>query len=124
MPAEIVAADDDETIREVLRYELGKTGFDVTIHKNGVDCWAHLQEAGDLPELVILDRMMPGLDGVQVVRRIRDDESMTDLPIIMLTSRGREEDVVSGFDAGVDDYVIKPFSPNELRSRIRRALAQ
>lgn len=120
-PAHIVCADDDHDIRGVLKVSLETEGYEVTMCTNGSECWTYLTEAGT-PDVIILDVMMPGHDGFEVLRKIRDDERLGDVPVIMLTSRSREEDVVSGFDSGANHYVSKPFSPRELAARIRGVL--
>lgn len=121
MTNEIVIADDDETIREVVEFKLTSQGWDVTVFENGRECWEHL-ETNDPPDLIVLDIMMPGLSGLQVLQRIRDSESMSSIPVLILTSRGREEHVVEGFDRGATDYLTKPFSPTELVARIKGRL--
>lgn len=119
--AHIVCADDDPDIRGVLEASLEAEGYEVTMCTNGSECWAYLTEA-ETPAVIILDVMMPGHDGFEVLRRIRNNERLGDVPVIMLTSRSREEDVVDGFDSGANHYVSKPFSPRELNARIRGVL--
>lgn len=121
MTNEIVIADDDETIREVVEFKLTSQGWDVTVFENGRECWEHL-ETNNLPDLIVLDIMMPGLSGLQVLQRIRDSESLSSIPVLILTSRGREEHVVEGFERGATDYLTKPFSPTELVARIKGRL--
>lgn len=118
---EIVIADDDETIREIVEFKLTSKGWNVTAFENGRECWDHL-ESNSSPDMVVLDVMMPGLSGLQVLQRIRDDDALSSIPVIMLTSRGREEHVVEGFERGATDYMTKPFSPNELVARINGRL--
>lgn len=118
---EIVIADDDETIREIIEFKLISKGWDVTAFENGRECWRYL-ESNDPPDVVVLDVMMPGLSGLQVLQRIRNDDSISSIPVILLTSRGREEHVVEGFERGATDYMTKPFSPNELVARIKGRL--
>jgi len=123
MTYEVVAADDDEIIRQTVEFKLTSQGWDVTSFENGRECWAYLESsASDPPDVVVLDVMMPGLSGLQVLQRIRDDESLASIPVLLLTSRGREEHVVEGFDRGATDYLTKPFSPTELVARIRGRL--
>jgi len=117
MTEEIVAADDDETIREIVRFKLQGSDRAVRTFENGRDCWEYLESA-DPPDLVVTDVMMPGLTGLQLLERLRDDERLADVPVIVLTSRGREEHVVEGFERGATDYMTKPFSPNELVARV------
>lgn len=123
MVKSILVVDDDETIRQIVNHRLDAEGYDVRICEDG-------REAADLlddeyePDLAVLDVMMPRLDGTRLARMIRNGELAvrTDLPIVMLTSRGREEHVLEGFDAGVDDYVTKPFRSSELLARIKKHL--
>lgn len=120
----VLLVDDDPTVLEVCRSYLEQAGFRVS---EAADAFAALDRvARDRPDLVVLDRMLPGLDGIEVVRRIRST-TPTPLPVIMLTALGAEDDRIAGLEAGVDDYLAKPFSPRELtlrvRSVLRRALA-
>lgn len=118
----VLLVDDDPTVLEVCRSYLEQAGFRVLA---AADAFAALDRvARDHPDLVVLDRMLPGLDGIEVCRRIR---SASPVPVIMLTALGSEDDRIAGLEAGVDDYLAKPFSPRELtlrvRSVLRRALA-
>lgn len=123
MTAEIVIAEDDETTREVVEFNLTDNGWDVVAFTDGDECWEHLESrTSDPPDLVVLDVMMPELDGVSVLERIRNYDALVDLPVVMLTSRNREEDIVQVLDAGADDFVAKPFSEAELVGRIARVL--
>lgn len=123
MSAELLVVDDDERIRRLLRHRLESANYDVRVCEDGRDA-ADTLEDGYEPDLLILDVMMPRLDGTQLVKMIRGGEFpvLADLPIIMLTSRGREEHVLEGFEVGVDDYVTKPFRSAELLARIRRQI--
>ncbi|ELY56539.1 response regulator receiver protein [Natronococcus amylolyticus DSM 10524] len=122
MTRSIVIAEDDEDIQQLLTFKLQANGFDVTTFEDGRACIDHLQETDELPDLVVLDVMMPRMDGFQVLERIRDEDTLADLPVLMLTARSREDDVVEGFERGATDYVTKPFSPNEVVARIKRML--
>jgi DNA-binding response OmpR family regulator len=117
-----VIADDDADIRELVVFKLRHAGHDVVPVGDGaaaVDaCTAQR------PDLVILDVMMPGMSGLDAARAIRAEESLAGLPIIMLTARAQESDIEQGFDAGADDYIVKPFSPRELASRVGAVLAR
>jgi DNA-binding response OmpR family regulator len=115
-----VIAEDDLEIRELLQFKLRNSGFDVTAFENGQVCIDHLEQREDPPDIVVLDIMMPTMDGLQVLERIRDDDSLSDLPVLMLTARSREDDIVEGFEQGATDYVTKPFSPSEVVARINR----
>ena len=123
MTAEIVIAEDDETTREVIELNLTDNGWDVVAFTDGDECWEHLESrTNDPPDLVVLDVMMPELDGLSVLEHIRDHDALVDLPVVMLTSRNREEDIVQALDAGADDFVAKPFSEAELVGRIEVVL--
>lgn len=122
MTREVVIADDDETIREIVQFKLDGPDRSVTAFENGRECWDHLA-AAEPPDLIVLDVMMPGLTGMQVLERVRADDALADVPVIVLTSRGKEEHVVEGFERGATDYVTKPFSPEELAARASSRLA-
>lgn len=118
----VLVADDDREMREVLEFKL-RSDHRVTTTVDGEECWAFLDERGDdPPDVVVLDVMMPKLDGYQVLERVEGDDRFADVPAIMLTARGQESDVVAALDAGAADYVTKPFSPAELVARIETAL--
>lgn len=121
----VLVVDDDETIRRVVSHRLESDGYVVRTCEDGREA-ADLLDGGYEPELAVLDVMMPRLNGKRLARMIRNGELAvrTDLPIVMLTSRGREEHVVEGFEAGVDDYVTKPFRSTELLARIRRHITE
>jgi sigma-B regulation protein RsbU (phosphoserine phosphatase) len=113
----ILIAEDDFTSRTVLTAVLKKQGHEVTATVNGAEAWQALQQP-DTPKLAILDWMMPEMDGLEVVRRVR--ALQTDRPpyIIMLTTKGEKADIIAGLEAGANDYLAKPFDPGELRARI------
>ena len=121
-----VIADDDETIRSILQYKLSNAGYDLTVCHDGEECRQALNEAAVAPDVVVLDVMMPRMKGTQVLRTIRRGELAVDpdVPVVMLTSRGQEADVLEGLDAGADEYLTKPFSPNELLARIGRLVGK
>jgi len=113
----IVAVDDDARVLKLITYELEPEGYRVITARDGE---RGLQAIADEePALVLLDVMMPNLDGFEVCRRVRE---FSDVPIVMLTARGRTEDIVNGLEAGADDYVIKPFSIDELLARMKAVL--
>jgi DNA-binding response OmpR family regulator len=119
MTAEIVIAEDDETTREAIQFNLSDNGWDVVAFTDGATCWGHLESRiSNPPDLVVLDVMMPELDGLSVLERIRNHDALDNLPVVMLTSRNREEDIVQALDAGADDFVAKPFSKAELVGRV------
>lgn len=113
----VLIAEDDVTSREVLRRILTKWGYEVVVTTDGEEAWSEL-ERGDPPPLVILDWMMPGLDGVEVCRRVRTEITSSPPYIILLTAREDRKDIVTGLDAGANDYLCKPFDSDELRARV------
>jgi DNA-binding response OmpR family regulator len=117
MSQKILIIEDEEGIIHLLNLYLKDAGYDVVVAKDGADGLA--LHARTHPDLVILDIMLPALDGFEVCRRIR---SWSKTPILMLTARGDEEDRIQGLDLGADDYLVKPFSPRELVSRVRAIL--
>jgi len=116
----IVVIEDEDDIRELIRYNLEKDGYRVLGARSGEEGLALVRSA--LPNLVMLDLMLPGIDGLQVCREIKADERLQAIPIVMVTARGEEPDVVSGLELGADDYVSKPFSPKVLVARVKTAL--
>lgn len=117
----VLVVDDDETIRQLVTHRLEASGYEVRACGDGREA-ADLLDGEYEPDLVVLDVMMPRLNGTRLARMVRNGELAvrSDLPIVMLTSRGREEHVLEGFEAGVDDYVSKPFRSSELLARIKR----
>jgi two-component system phosphate regulon response regulator PhoB len=116
----ILIIEDEEDLLALVHYNLVREGYRVTCAVNGEE---GLQAARQvLPDLLLLDLMMPGIDGLEVCRRLRKDPQLQALPVIMLTARGEEADVVAGLERGADDYVTKPFSPRILISRVRAVL--
>jgi DNA-binding response OmpR family regulator len=116
----VLVAEDDEISASIVAHKLKKEGLEVARFDNGEKaCQAALAQP---PDLVILDVKMPGLDGFEILDRLRRDTRFAAVPIVMLTSMGQEADVVRGFSLGADDYVLKPFSPVELAARVRRLL--
>ncbi len=112
----ILVVEDEEEILELLRYNLEKQGFRVACAPSGEDAlrWARCT----VPDLVLLDLMLPGVDGMEVCRSLKRDPATQHVPIVMLTAKGGEADVVAGLEIGADDYVTKPFSPRVLIARI------
>jgi two-component system OmpR family response regulator len=116
----ILIVEDDRNLAGLLKYNLEKAGYQCRHASSGEEA---LQQLSSQPAgLVLLDIMLPGIDGFEVCRRIRQNPSWGDLPIVMLTAKGEEIDRVLGFELGIDDYVVKPFSPRELNLRIRAIL--
>ena len=120
LSAQILLVEDEPAQREVLRYNLESEGFTVRCAENGEQALLMIAEA--LPDLVILDWMMPLLSGIEVCRRIKSRDETRHIPIIMLSARSEEVDTVRGLETGADDYVIKPYSVNELMARARTQL--
>lgn len=118
----ILAADDDEDILELIAFRLERSGYTVVRAHDGAEALAAARET--LPDLIVLDVMMPKMDGYEVTRALRADEATRRIPVILLTARVQDADVQRGFDAGADDYVRKPFSPQELRSRVQAILGR
>ena len=113
----LIIEDDPMTLR-ILTEMLQRWGYDVEIAEDGNKGWNILKEP-DCPQLVITDWMMPGMDGPEVCRRVREERKGSYIYIIILTAKNRKEDIVGGFEAGADDYATKPFNMNELRARVR-----
>jgi phosphate regulon transcriptional regulator PhoB len=120
MPVTVLVVDDEKDIVELVRYHAEKQGFRCLTAADG---GAALRLArAERPDLVVLDLMLPGLDGLEVCRQLRRDPATARLPVIMLTARAEEVDRVVGLELGADDYVVKPFSPRELMARIKAVL--
>ena len=116
----ILVVEDEQDIRDLVRFHLEQEGYAVREADSGERALA--QVASERPALIVLDLMLPGTDGLEVCRRLRDAEPTATLPIIMLTARAEELDRVLGLEMGADDYVTKPFSPRELVARVRAVL--
>ncbi len=116
----VLVVDDEEHILELIKFNLDKNGFEVVTCDNGEEAINLLEN--DLFDLVILDLMLPGIDGIEVCKYVRKIEGLEKLPIIMLTARSEETDRVLGLELGADDYMVKPFSVRELVARIRAVL--
>ncbi len=120
MPATILLVEDEPAIQELIAANLGRAGHHVVRAADAESARGIVQSA--LPDLVLLDWMLPGMSGIEFARRLRADERTRAIPIIMLTARGEEEDAVAGLETGADDYITKPFSPRELVARIKAVL--
>ncbi len=118
--ATIVVADDDADIRDLVVFKLEQTGHQVHAFGDGASAVQACQ--AQVPELVLLDVMMPGMSGLDACRAMRADPSLAKVPVILLTARAQESDIEQGFRVGADDYVVKPFSPRELASRVQAVL--
>lgn len=116
----ILVVEDEEDILELVRYNVAKEGYRVSLALSGED--ALKKAPTEKPDLIILDLMLPGVDGLEVCRRLKGNPETQHIPIIMLTAKGEESDIVVGLEVGADDYITKPFSPKVLLARIRSVL--
>ena len=116
----IWCVEDDASIRDIELYALRSAGLEAEGFTDGAAFWQALQE--EKPDLVVLDVMLPGVDGTELLRRMRASASLRRIPVIMATAKGAEYDRVQGLDSGADDYLVKPFSVMELASRVRAVL--
>jgi two-component system, OmpR family, alkaline phosphatase synthesis response regulator PhoP len=116
----VLVVDDERDILELVKYNLDKEGYQVTTVATGED--ALLATRSRMPDIIVLDLMLPGVDGLEVCRRLKADSKTSGIPIVMLTAKGDEADVVAGLELGAADYVTKPFSPRVLTARIRAVL--
>ena len=117
----IWCVEDDASIRDIEVYALQSTGFQARGFEDGTEFWEALQGA-ELPELVVLDVMLPGIDGIELLRRMRADSRLAELPVVMATARGAEYDKIQGLDLGADYYLTKPFGVMELVSCVKAVL--
>ena len=117
---QILVVDDEEDILELVRFNLSKEGYQVICAATGEKA-VEIARSG-LPDLVVLDLMLPGMDGLEVAKFLKNDPETQNIPIIMLTAKGEESDVVTGLELGADDYITKPFSPRILVARVKAAL--
>ena len=120
MKGKIFIIEDEASIVQLVQHNLEKNGFIVSSSVNGNDGLKELKKFQ--PDLLLLDWMLPDLSGIEICKNIRKDNSIKNLPVIMLTAKGEEEDKIKGLDSGVDDYLTKPFSFNELMARIKAVL--
>ncbi|MFW6337332.1 MAG: response regulator [Alkalispirochaetaceae bacterium] len=116
----VLVVDDETDILELIRYNLQKEGYRVTTVKTGEEGLKLTRELE--PDVLVLDLMLPGLDGLTVCNRLKREESTRSIPVIMLTAKAEDADIVTGLELGADDYVTKPFSPKVLTARIRAVL--
>jgi len=118
----VLLAEDDMDIRDLVTFKLRQQGYEVRAFEDGLSALASARD--DPPDLAVLDITMPGMSGLDVCRELRADPATSDVPIILLTARAQESDIETGFSVGADDYVVKPFSPRELVSRMQAVLAR
>lgn len=116
----ILVIEDDEDVLELVRYNLTREGYEVMSAETGETGLA--SASSDVPDLILLDLMLPEIDGFEVCRSLKRDRSTESIPIVMITARGEEPDIVTGLELGADDYITKPFSPRVLIARIRAVL--
>ena len=116
----ILIVEDEEDVQELIRYNLEKNGY---LSESAVDGKAALSKIrSSKPDLILLDLMLPKIDGLQVCRSLKGDAATSDIPVVMLTAKGTEADIVTGLEMGADDYITKPFSPRILLARIKAVL--
>jgi DNA-binding response OmpR family regulator len=116
----ILVCDDDELLVDLLTYRLAAKGYDVTAARDGGEALERI--AQETPDAVVLDAMMPVVDGFEVLRRIREDRATAHVPVVMLSARKQERDIVGALELGASDFVVKPFIPEELLARLARLL--
>ncbi len=116
----ILIVDDEEDILELVRYNLSKEGYQITCVASGEEGLSMAKSAS--PDLVVLDLMLPGVDGLDVCKALKSDGKTKHIPVIMLSAKGEEADIVAGLELGADDYLVKPFSPRVLSARVKSVL--
>jgi len=116
----IYYVEDDDSIRELVVYTLNQMGMETRGFTCGDEFWPAMEKK--LPELILLDVMLPGEDGLLILKKLHDDQKTTDIPVVMVTAKGTEFDRVKGLDLGADDYIVKPFGMSELIARVRARL--
>jgi len=122
MPSKVLIADDSATVRRLVAARLAADGYEVVEAEDGEQALALARS--ERPDLIVLDKVMPKLDGFEVVRALREAAETAAVPIVMLTERAGEDDVLDGLGLGVEEYMPKPFSPRELSVRVKRALGR
>lgn len=120
MEKTILVVDDEVHIQELIKFNLSKNGFQVITADNGIDALTIAED--EKPDLILLDLMIPGIDGLEVCKKIRRNSSIESIPIIMITAKGEELDKILGLELGADDYITKPFSVRELVARVKAML--
>lgn len=122
MTNSILVCDDDPLLLELLQFRLASNGYDVRTAVDGSEALRQIAE--EPPDAVVLDAMMPVIDGYEVLRRLRGDAETADIPVVMLTARRQEQDIVSALNLGANDFIVKPFIPEELLARLARLLME
>ena len=121
MSAKVLILEDERDIREMLAFCMQQAGYQVEQAATAERVFGLLKE-GFMPDIMLVDWMLPGASGVELTKKLKKDQNYQDVPVIMLTARGEEDDRVQGLEAGADDYVVKPFSPRELLARVQAVL--
>jgi DNA-binding response OmpR family regulator len=119
--AKILIAEDEPDIRDLITFTLRFAGHDVIVTANGEDALRNVQS--ELPDLVLLDVRMPRMNGYEVCQHIRQDEKIKNIPVVFLSAKGQENEIEAGMQVGATEYIVKPFSPDELTEKIRSILA-
>ena len=122
VPYQVLVVDDEEDLLELVRYNLSRDGYKVTCVATGEEAFRSARK--QTPDLIVLDLMLPGVDGLEVCRRLKSEPKTRDIPIIMLTAKSEESDMVAGLERGADDYITKPFRLAELLLKVKRTLAR
>ncbi|MFC1651214.1 response regulator transcription factor [Candidatus Latescibacterota bacterium] len=120
MAKKIVLAEDESHIARLITFKLEREGYELFWEADGGSALEKVREI--IPDLVLLDIMMPVMDGYEVLKHIKEDDNLKDIPVIMLTAKSQEQDIIKGFDLGSEDYIVKPFKPAELAARIKKIL--
>ena len=120
MAARILVVEDEPAIQELLSLTLSEAGYQTLLASDAIEAYQHTQDV--LPDLILLDWMLPGMSGIEFARKIRGQSRTQNIPIIMLTAKAQEQDKLAGLETGADDYMVKPFSTRELNARIKAVL--
>jgi two-component system phosphate regulon response regulator PhoB len=116
----ITVVEDEPGLQEILEFHLQKAGYGVDLYARGDDAWESLQKTA--PQAILLDLMLPGMDGLELLRRVQRHETLSRVPVLLLTAKGEEVDRIVGLELGADDYITKPFSPREVVLRVKAVL--
>lgn len=119
MTGRVLIVEDDSDLRELLAFNFESKGFDVETATDGVEALDLLSKSSDLPDAIILELLLPEIDGLELLRRCGGDDRLAEIPTIVLTAVGDEDTVAEAYELGADDYLTKPFSPNELITRVK-----
>jgi two-component system, OmpR family, alkaline phosphatase synthesis response regulator PhoP len=116
----ILVAEDQQHVRKLITYKLENNGYEVITAENGAEALVKIREI--IPTLVLLDVMMPLMTGFEVLAALKQDERTKNIPVLLVTAQSKEEEILRGLELGAEDYITKPFSPNELAARVKKAL--